>query len=52
MSITEIDEWYKSMNDILIHNFKRMKIIFDSNLQGERINRFVDNLFISDENFF
>jgi len=52
MSITEIDEWYKSMNDILIHNFERMKIIFDSDIQGERINNFVDNLFINDKSSY
>jgi hypothetical protein len=52
MSITEIDEWYKSMDKILIHNFNHMKKIFDSGVQGKRINRFVDNLFIDNKNSY
>ncbi|MAH07744.1 hypothetical protein CMI38_05860 [Candidatus Pacearchaeota archaeon] len=52
MSITEIDEWYKSMDKILIHNFNHMKKIFDSRVQGKRINRFVDNLFIVNKNSY
>ena len=52
MSITEIDEWYKSMDKVLIHNFNHMKKIFDSRVQGKRINIFVDNLFIVNKNSY
>jgi hypothetical protein len=47
MSIEEIDYWYRDMYDILYHNFNHMKKIFDSRVQGKRINKFVDDLFIN-----
>ena len=47
MSIEEIDYWYRDMHDILYHNFNHMKKIFDSQVQGKRINKFVDDLFIN-----
>ena len=52
MDIPELDKWYREMEDILFYNFNHMKKIFDSNLQGERINNFVDNLFINDKSSY
>jgi hypothetical protein len=40
------------MDKVLIHNFNHMKKIFDSRVQGKRINRFVDNLFIVNKNSY
>ena len=59
--IKDLDKFYenytvaiipKSMDKVLIHNFNHMKKIFDSRVQGKRINRFVDNLFIVNKNSY
>jgi|TARA_Y100000034_G_scaffold7814_1_gene8579 hypothetical protein len=52
MDIPELDKWYREMEDILFYNFNHMKKIFDSEVQGERINKFIDNLFISENSSY